>query len=227
MTSTVTSLPRNTGTSESTSLSDSERNTHQSAVEAVICLLARATMCAAQLTVALGVHWVMVCGCSSDAMKARDGLGGATEPGGSLASGGVLGSGGATGGAAGDGSAGIGSTGGTSGSGGASLADASATRDAKNSPDAPPLLCRPVPPCPAGWNYVDNDSACSFGGTTSICTPRGDGHCYQECKTDSDCTSPSFPTCGSIDVAAGSDYLSPKPVCLGSVGWCSDDAGSS
>jgi hypothetical protein len=180
-------------------------------------------MRATQLAMALGIHWVLVCGCSSNVMKPSDGLGGAAEAGGVLTTGGVIGSGGSTS----DGSAGNGSFGGTLGSGGASSADASATRDAKNSSDAPPLQCRPIPPCPTGWNYVDNDSGCSFGGTTSSCFPRGDGHCYQECKTDSDCTNPSFPTCGSIDVAGGSDYLHPKPVCQGLVGWCSDDAGTS
>ncbi len=155
------------------------------------------------------------------------GLGSSGGAGGFLASGGVLGSGGAGGVFAIDGSAGVGDSGGAPDSGGSISADASATRDASKSPDAPLYLCRPPPPCPAGWSYVYNDSTCGFGGTTTVCTRRGDGLCYQECTTDSDCANPSFPKCGSIDVAGGTDYASPKRVCVGSVGACREDAGSS
>ena len=143
-----------------------------------------------------------------------------------MAAGGWLGGGGAVGaGGASAVSSGVGP--GIVGTGGASeaFADASAPRDAPGSPDSSQVSCRPAPPCPSGWNYVYKDSVCSWSGTVSICTPKGDGLCYQECTTDSDCTNPLFSTRGSIDLANGTDYFgSKKGVCVGGP-RCFEDAG--
>jgi hypothetical protein len=145
-----------------------------------------------------------------------------------MAAAGWLGTGGAVGagGAAEVSSGGATGTVAAGGAGGAKSTDAGATRDAPGIADSAQLACRPAPPCPSGWNYVYNDSACTWGGTVSICTPRGDGLCYQECKADSDCTNPIFPTCGSIELANGSDYPgSRKGVCVGGP-RCRGDAGT-
>ncbi len=72
--------------------------------------------------------------------------------------------------------------------------------------------CRPVPPCPSGW-YQYSDSMCWLADTGLKCSASGDGLCYPVCKTDSDCTDPRFPTCGTIWVFNGSDAGQSKYVC--------------
>jgi hypothetical protein len=168
-------------------------------------------MRAVQFMSALGTASLLVVACGGQGMKAAGGSGGTMEAGGAV--GGVVGTGGAIRIAA------------TGGAGGAQSADAGSTKD-PGSPDSSRISCRPAPPCPSGWDYVYKDSACSWGGTVSICTARGDGLCYRECKANSDCTDPIFPTCESINLYNGSDYAeSKKGVCLGG-SRCPQDAGS-
>lgn len=170
-------------------------------------------MRALQWIAAAGILFTWVSGCGRSGVSASSGSGGLADAGGSSATGGVQGTGGAGGITAAGGTGGIRAAGGTTGVGGAlSAADAGVLPDASGPADGPPLLCRPAPPCPSGWNYVYDDSICGYGSTT--CSHNGDGLCYRECKTDSDCVDPGFGKCGSISVFGGSDYAPGKGVCV-------------
>jgi len=76
-----------------------------------------------------------------------------------------------------------------------------------------------------GWNYVYNDSMCSYGGTITTCTRGGDGLCYQECKTRFRLHEPDLPvhpcrTGRQASVGASAWVPDPLRARIGAVGLC-------
>jgi hypothetical protein len=82
-----------------------------------------------------------------------------------------------------------------------------------------------------GWNYVYNDSMCSYGGTITTCTRGGDGLCYQECKTRFRLHEPDLPvhpcrTGRQASVGASAWVPDPLRARIGAVGLCPAAGGS-
>jgi hypothetical protein len=157
-------------------------------------------------------------GCATEADNPAEGSGGAVATGGisgasggKTGSGGQVGNGGSTGTATGTGgSAGVTSTGGSAGT-------TSPATDAASGDTGAASVCRPRPPCAPGWFHYQ-DTVCPYPSTSGPgCSSRGDGLCYQECKTSSDCTDPHSPTCSGLTIFGGSDVGQTKYVCTSSI----------
>jgi hypothetical protein len=82
-----------------------------------------------------------------------------------------------------------------------------------SSDSVPGRSCQPEPPCPSGW-YQYSDTVCSppYLGSGPGCSSKGDGLCYQYCKTNSDCGRAN-PACSSMTIFNGSDVGTTIAVC--------------
>jgi hypothetical protein len=77
--------------------------------------------------------------------------------------------------------------------------------------------CRPNPPCPDGWfSYTDTVCSPPFLNSGPGCSANGDGLCYKDCASDTDCRPEGFPICRSLTFYNGSDVGQPRPACVAS-----------